>query len=334
MRRKWAELRWRSPLCRALVAALLVSFAGAQTIEFGVNAVAMSQPTGPTPPLWLRFNNVRSGAGTATLGVRLGTVTSVSLDLSANESFGPLGNVVFEVGGTLRTDALAEGAIGARGVLGPVALRVKLLAFGADVAEFRPAVLAGAERPRLAAPTVGLQLGVTARFNRNLILEAAPEVYWNRGGVALRSSATLRLLRTFGDNELQLKVRAYSPPGLGVWEGALGVGLLLPRGRAPDWSFAAYLGAGPGGWAPGAELDLAEQFGPTRVSLAASFEPYRLDVDPLRVSATVRTPLSAFLPNALQKSGSELELIGAFSADPFTDGGSRSYLGLGVRFPF
>ncbi len=333
MSRKWSETRWIPLRNIALLLVLSLSIASAQTVEFGVGGLALSQPTGSTPLLWLRFADVRSGAGTASLGLRLGPVASVSLDLSANESFGPLGNVVFELGGTLRTDALAEGAIGARGVLGPVALRAKLLAFGADVAEFRPVALASAERPHLSAPTVGLQLGVTGRFSRNVILEAEPEVYWNRSGVALRSNATLRLLRTFGDNELQFKLRGYASPGLAAWDGALGVGLLLPRGRAPDWSLAAYVGAGPGGWAPGAELNFAEQFGPTRVSLAASFEPYRLDVDPLRVSANVRTPLSAF-----ERSGTELEFTGAVSADPLLTtglgGGARTYLGVGVRFPF
>lgn len=314
---------------------LSVSVASGQAVEFGVGVLSVSQPTSASGQLSVRFANVRVGAGTATLGLRFSAVSSVSLDLSANESFGPLGNVVFDLGGTLRTDALAEGAAGVRGVLGPVALRAKVLAFGADVAEFRPAALADAERPRMTVPTAGLQLGVTARFNRNLILEAAPEVYWNRGGMALRSSATLRLLRTFGDNELQLKLRGYAPPGFEAFEGAFGVGLLLPRGRAPDWSLAAYLGAGPGGWAPGAELDLAEQFGSSRLSLAIGFEPYRLDVDPLRVSASLRVPLSAL--GWSSASSAELEATGAFSADPLgtsTQGSGRAYLGATVRLPF
>lgn len=327
-----------------LATALLLGCASAQTIEFGVGALMSAGSSGTTVPVWLRMADVRTGLGTASLGLRFGAVSSVSLDISANRSFGPVGNVVFEASGALRTDSLAEAAVGARGVLGPVAVRAKVVAFSADVAEFRPDLLAGAHRPQLTAPSVGLQVGVTARFSRDVILDADPEAYLNRDGVALRLGATMRLLRTFGDNELQVKLRAYSPPGLSQFEGALGVGLLLPRGRAPDWSLAVYLGAGPTGLAPGAEVSLAEQFGSSRVNLRASFEPYRLDVDPLRVSLSARTPLSGLVPGAPEDSGSVLEFMGALSLDPFANRGldpravasrgQSAYLGIGVTFPF
>lgn len=341
MSTNWLSSRTLSLSGVLLLTALLLGVASAQTVEFGVGATGVGQQFNLAPSAWLRLANVRVGAGSASLSLRLGAVSSVALDLSANDSFGPLGNVIFEAGGVLRTDALAEGALGARGVLGPVALRVKLVAFNAAVAEFRPAELASAERPRFSAPTAGVQLGAVARLNRNLILEAEPELYWNRLGLALRSSATLRLLRLFGENELQLKVRGYATPGFSELEGAFGVGLLLPRGRAPDWSLAAYLGTGANGWAPGGELTLAEQFGSTRVNLTASVEPYRLDVEPLRLSAGLRTPLAGSGLGALSEA--EIEFSAAVGADPFSrsdfgsepfSGGTRAYFGVGVRLPF
>src|SRR5690606_33805864 len=70
-------------------------------------------------------------------------VGQLGLTLGANQSFGPLGNVVFELDGDLRSDGLAQLTLGARGVLGPVAARLSLLAQGADALTFEPLAAAG-----------------------------------------------------------------------------------------------------------------------------------------------------------------------------------------------
>ena len=83
------------------------------------------------------------------------------------------------------------------------------------------------------------------------------------------------------------------------------------------------------------EDDIMEQFGATRLNLAVNFEPYRLDLDPLRVSASVRAPLSAL--GWASPAGAELEASGALSSELSLAnalGGGRAYLGLTVRLPF
>lgn len=276
-----------------LCAASAWSFAFAQNVRLELGALA---PTSAevVPAFGVVFEKVKVDGGTLTLDLRYAGEPRLGVGLSTSRAFGPLGNVVIDGWGALRTGGAAEGRVGARGVLGPVALRLTLLGFTDEPSAFRPEALASAERPLLRRPALGVQAGVITRLSRNVILEAEPEVYL-AGGVALRGEARLRLLRALGENELSAMALVYSPPGLGALDAALGVGLTLPRGRAPDWSFAALLGASPAGVAVGARASLAEDFGSVRLGLDAAFEPYRLDVAPLRASVTATAPAAAAL---------------------------------------
>lgn len=251
----------------------------------------------------VRFEAMRVEGGTATLELGYeGGAARVGLGVAANRAFGPLGNVIVEGWGALRTDAAAEGRLGARGVVGPVAVRVTAVAFGARPAAFRSGVVASAERPVLAGAALGFQVGLTARLDRNLILEFDPELYL-AGGAHWRGEARLRLLKLFGDNEFDLVARGYAGPGGASRDAAVGIGVTLPRGRAPDWSFAALVGWSPAGPALGARASLAEDLGPARVGVDAAFEPYRHDVAALRVAASASVPAAGYLGGGRWEAG-------------------------------
>lgn len=230
------------------------------------------------------------------------TVVQLGLSLAANETFGPLGNVVFELDGDLRSDALAQLTLGARGVLGPVAARLSFGAHGADAPAFDAVAMASDERPSLGGASAGLRLGLTGRLARTTVLEADPEVYLSADGISGRLASRLRLLRALGENELRLLLRAGATPGFLDGYGAVGAGISFPRGRAPDLDFAAYLGLSPAGLAPGLSVSLAENLpGGVRAALAAAWEPYRLDVHPGRASASLSLPVG----------GDSLEVVAA-----------------------
>lgn len=229
----------------------------------------------------------------------------LGLSLAANETFGPLGNVVFELDGDLRTDALAQLTLVARGVLGPVAARIDLGAYGADAAAFDPLAVAADERPTLGGPAVGLRLGLTGRLSRNVVLEASPELYRSAAGLSGRLATRLRLVRALGENELRVLLRAGATPGFASAYGAVGAGVSFPRGRAPDLDFAVHLGLRDGRLAPGVTLNLAENLSAgVKTGLMAAYEPYRSDVHPGRALGSVSLPLG--------DGTLELALAGAF----------------------
>jgi hypothetical protein len=274
-------------LILATLVTLVCTTAGAQGVRFWLGA--LSPATAPAGASFgVRFEGMRVEGGTATLDVRYAGAPQIGLALSTSRAFGPIGNVVFDAWGALRTDGSAEGRLGARGVLGPVAVRLAVAGFGPERLLPQEA-LAASDRPDLASAAFGVQAGVTWRPNRDLVLEVAPEVYL-ADGVALRGEARLRWLRALGDDELFAVVLGYAPPGLATASGGGGVGLTLTRGRAPDWTFVALVGASPDGVAVGGRVSLVEDLGPVRVGLDAAYEPFRLDLRPLRVHAAASAP--------------------------------------------
>jgi hypothetical protein len=271
----------------ALALLACAATAGAQGARFWLGALSPSDS--PTKASFgVRFEGMRLEGGTVTLDLRYAGVPQVGLGLSTSRAFGPLGNIVLDAWGALRVGGQAEARIGARGVLGPVAVRLALLGFGPERLLAQEA-LSASDRPDLAGPAFGVQAGLTWRPDRNLVLEAAPEVYL-AGGVSLRGEARVRWLRALGDDELFAVVLGYAPPGLAAASGGAGVGLTLTRGRAPDWTFVALVGVSPGGVGVGGRVSLAEDVGTARVAIDVAYEPFRLDLRPLRVHASGSAP--------------------------------------------
>lgn len=287
-----ALLLWAATISAgARAQVLVVSAAGASGLSASATSSSFS----------VALRDVRV-SGT-TVGVAIGHANgAVQLDtsLSANQTFGPLGNVIFELTGSLRTDAEARARLAVRGTIGPVAARVGITAFSADDALFSFAAVAADDRPTLGGAGVGADIGVTARFGRNVILDVDPDFYLTSSGLTARLDARLRRLRTFGDNELRLYLSGAAMPARTAatasttqWHAAAGAGVLWPRGRAPDIEVAALVGMRGAVLAPGLRVSLAESLpSGVRLSLDGSLELYRVDVAPLRLRANVALPLA------------------------------------------
>ncbi len=327
--------RIRAWLCAYAALVLLAGPVFAQSLHVGVGGGSQYRLIANA---WLRLEGYRPpGASPTTVSFEVrAPAPMVGLGLSTNQSFGPLGNVVFEGWGALAGHptggAAAEGSLGARGVLGPVAVRLNLLGFGSVPGTFRPSALASDERPHLGTPAFGVQTAVTWRVGRDLILEAQPEVYLTGAGTALRLDAALRMLRTLGAHELALVLHGYGSPGLSDGAAAAGVAVTFNRGRDPAITVGATVGYSAAGVWPGLSLALGQRVGVVRLDLSAALEPYRADVPALRVTASVRTPLEGLGPQ-----GTELRIEGALTstlglATPVAPG-TAAWLGLAVVLP-
>lgn len=338
--------RTKVALALLLIAFLLLpGWAAAQTLQVGLGAGSSGgAPAGSGAVAggavganaWLRVDGYRpQGAtpATVTFEVRLPR-PQVGLGLTTNRSFGPLGNLVFEAWGAVAPHPLggaaAEGLLTARGVLGPVAVRLGLVGFGANVGAFRPAQLASSERPQLSGPAAGVQLSLTWRVERDLILEAAPELYLTRTGPALRVDAGVRLLRAVGAHELRVDVHTYATPGFGSVAAAVGPTVVFNRGRDPDVSVGASVGYSQHGWWPGLRLAFGQRLGRVRVDFAGALEPYRLDLPALRLTADVRAPVTGFLP-----AGTELTVSAAVTSSLglYDLPATRAWAGVALAFP-
>lgn len=308
-------LLWCAALC------LVLEVADAQTVTASATACVAA---GSAPCPALSFGVALEGfkVERSTVGLDLGP-DRLALSLMAAETFGPLGNVVFEASGELREGPFARARVAARGVIASVAARLALTADGADAERFDPLAVAG-EGPLLGGPRVGLELGGTFRLDRQVVLDVAPALHLAPGGTALTGGATLRLLRALGENELQVRLGGALLPGAGGEHVAAGAALVLPRGRAPDWRFGISLGYGDDGFRPGGTVEIAEALGGgARAALTGSWEPYRRDVRPLRAAVALELPLSG--------ATAEVEIAGG-ALHPTAPDALRARLSL--RWPF
>jgi len=151
-----------------------------------------------------------------------------------------------------------------------------------------------------------------------VIVDVEPELYFTSAGFTGRLDSRLRLLRAIGANELRVYLGGatvrrrpdfgpqawpdFGPdiaPGAGhesdpmSWHVAVGAGVLLPRGRAPDVELVALVGTRGSGVSPGARVSWAESLvGGLRVDATAGFEPFRVDVHPLRLAVGLEFPVA------------------------------------------
>lgn len=277
----------RPRLGAALIAAFFLSLAAmgarAQTAGAALGTCLSDPAAAACPAFSVRVfaQDVRVAGNT--VGVSLGPDHFELTSWSA-QTFGPLGNVVFEFEGELSEGPVARARVGARGVIASVAARAALVAAGADEERFDALAVSRDGRPLVGGPALGLELGGTFRLDRQVVLDVAPSVYLAPAGLAVDAIATLRLLRALGPNELQVHLQSAVLPGQGD-HAALGASVVLPRGRAPDWTFALWAGLGSTGVLPGASLSMAEDLTQgVRVTADAAYQPYRRDARPLRAA--------------------------------------------------
>ncbi len=307
-------------LSRLAFAALLLALAvpaaaRAQTLRLGM----VAGDPGIAPRASLRVENASVGSNRVMLGLAYDGAAQLDLGMQANQTFGPLGNIVGEATMALRTDGAVQGALGVRGVLGPVALGVRLSGFTDPPARFDPLMVAGATRPAFAAGGWGLALDASGRPARSWIVEASPQLYLLPTGAAWRADARLRWLRAIGPHELSLRLRGYLPPGASG-DAAVGLGFTYHRRRAPDLDGALYMGVGAGGFAPGATASLSQALGPVQATLGLDAEPYRRDAPPYR----------AHLDLSFDLGTGNATVSGAAASGP---GGSSAVLALSYALP-
>lgn len=263
-----------------------------QTLRVAVGgALDATSPAGQAARASVGIDGAAVGDTRVSLALSYDGAAQLDLGLQANDTFGPLGNVIGEADLAIRTDGPAQGSLRARGVLGPVALGVTLSAFSSDPARFDPLAVASDTRPRFGAAGWGVALDASGRLDRAWIAEAHPALYLVQGQAAWVANARLRWLRAIGPHELSLRLTGYLAPGGSAGDGALGVGFSYRRRGAPALDGALYLGVGPDGLRPGATASLGQPFGPLDATLALAVEPYRLDRSPYRARLDLTAPL-------------------------------------------
>jgi hypothetical protein len=259
-------------LAPVLVSLLGLSLAiGAQAQSWSVRA-----QLGDGPGAWIGVHEVPRDGGEVDGFALLAADPAVGLTARWSDALGPLGTVVVEGDAELRLGepAAARAAAGVRGVLGPVAARLRIAIDGAPAERFASG--AAAEAPY--ARGVSLRVAADGRASRVWLLSGAATAWRDASGALTYDlDAAARARSVFGregDARLALETRlGAAPPRLAIGLGAVHV----PR-RAPELSATAWLdlapAAGPTGRAwLGLEAAGAWRFGQDRVEAALLARP-------------------------------------------------------------
>lgn len=272
--------------------------AAAQTVGF-----ALSYDGALEPEVQLRSLEV----GPAMIDLRLAGGTAGPLELGAaaqsRSSFGPLGTTLLSG----RADADTQGGfdlnLSGSGALGPTGLEASLSLFNRNPGAFAPtAAYARSSRPffpgTALATATGLQLevGVTQRLTRTLILGASPSLsYLTSTGVGAGLESRLQLRRVAGsDNAVALLSAASGPSGRGFVAG--GAEYQLNRRDLPTLTGALLLGYSDAGVRPGVQAGASGELGRVAYRAELAAEPYRRNAPPYRANLALATPLG---PGAL-----------------------------------
>jgi hypothetical protein len=278
---------------KALTAAFLMVWAGtvaAQTIEFSAiyPTGAWTGPSSPDPGnrrLEVVFAGVAvEGKGTAGLRLAAGDELELGLRLREAGSLATVGNLVFELAADGSTGDRYALAMGARGVLGPLALRLRgSVSDGDEPLAPLPENYFG-PLPRLGPgpALLGLEVGGIYRVSRRVIVDAAPALFLRSGELGGRLTGEVRLIRAVGDDDLSFLLHAFGEPGLARATSAVGLGYNLNRRRAPSWSASAWFGWNGGTPLPGLRLKGSDRLADGRATVELALEPYRLDAWPYR----------------------------------------------------
>ena len=280
-------------LVGAIVLACALAGAGAQAQRLSVwlHAGSEASSTATTATLavtsfragsvdldgWLRFG-VRVAAPPAATGATTFEPASTTFGVGTAwrrvTTFGQLGNVTVEGGGSLATAtgaAVPLGArawLGARGTVASVALSLAIEAGNAtprtvDPARPAPPDAAGQaalralddQRDRARAERgdwdLGARLGVVYRLDRTTTLSVDVSGRSLAGAAALAGSLDIRSTGVVGDLDARLGARLERLAG--VVTGAAGAGLVHAPRRGPTSWLQGWLGVGPAGVRPGFE---------------------------------------------------------------------------------
>jgi hypothetical protein len=247
---------------------------------------------------WLRIG-VRVAEASAATGApspeRVSGTFGVGAAWRRVTTFGQLGNVTIEGGGSLAAALGADGPLGgrvwlgARGTVATVALSLALEAGNAtprSVDPVRPpppdaagqAALRALDDQRDRARTergdwdLGARLGVVYRLDRTTTLGVDVSGRSLAGSAALAGSLDLRSAGVAGDVDARLGVRLERLAG--AVSGAAGAGLVHAPRRGPTSWLQAWLGVGPAGVWPGVEGRWVTRALPGELAVQGSWRPW------------------------------------------------------------
>ncbi len=213
---------------------------------------------------------------------------SFALTMRETESFGPLGNISLLAELAASTSGHYDISFGLDGVIASVAAALGISIFSSNPAFDWSGRFQGNSRPILPVTSWGLatDISLSYRVNRDLIVSVQPSLYFAAGeGLAGRLGAELRLLRIIDDGELLIKTLAYLPPGLASGFLAAGTEYRLSQRNTPRVAVALWLAASSSGLGPGISMEVSQSLREPGFSyrLNARLEPYRTDIQPLRL---------------------------------------------------
>ena len=240
-------------------------------------------------------------------------------------SFGPVGSLELRGSVQVGTAGAFEGTVAGDGAIASVAARFGLSVFNVNPGRFEPTSAygygfgdfggldnfasfgsLGLGRPPVAELTgegqlgegrwgVFGHLGATYRLSRNAVLELDPSILYVRGGVGVGLGGAAQLRRLRGRDDGAARVLAFfdagADAGLGGSYGAAGFEYRHNPATGPLLRGSLWLGAGDRGAAPGVRLELLGGGGAgPRYGVELAAEPYRTDLPPYRVEASLQTP--------------------------------------------
>ncbi len=264
--------------------------AAAATVTVGLEALRVGDAE---VDAWARLGLAAAGARAAA-GRGLAPAVGVGTAWRRVTTFGPLGNVILEGGGSFRLAPepalpLARAWFGARGTLGAVALSL-----AAEAGNVAPGALdpgrppppdprrqaslreLDALRARFALPSAawdaGGRLGLTYRVDRDVSLSIDASARRLDGAPYLAAQVALRRARIEVDLDGSLAVQAETFRGAAAF--AVGFGAFHAPRRGPASLGRVWLGAGPGGVRPGVEALWAQRTSVGELRVRADWRPW------------------------------------------------------------
>ncbi len=307
----------------------LFPFGGAQTLRLGL--VGSGGAFGLEPGLVLRDLAVEG----LELDVRAAVGRTGALEFGvrarSSTSFGPVGNLELRGAAQVDTEGALELSAAGEGTVASVAARFGLSVFNANPGRFEPLNAFGYEvgsgdftsggfgltRPPVketaGARTWGVfgRLGATYRLDRKTLLELDPSLLYVREGLGVGLQGAVQVRRLRGRDDGAARVLAFldggAGAGLGGSYGAAGFEYRHNPPTGPLLRGSLWLGGGERGVRPGARLELLQSGLNTglRYTIELAAEPYRTDVPPYRLGASLQTPAGpgAFTLNLLGGAG-------------------------------
>lgn len=279
----------RSLLGFVFVLVLASGSVSAQSLRLGIDAHA-------SPALVVALDGVPRAGGEVAVEARIAHDPGGRLDVRWSDPLAGVGNVVLEGSAEARfgETTVARGSLGARGVLGPIAVRLEVDRYGALPERFDAAARLG-DAPFARGGAV--RLALDGRVDRTWLVSGAATAWWSSG--ASSSGGVI-------DVDVGARARALlarEVDGRVAFEGrwghqrdayGIGIGAVHAPRRAPEVSGIAWLDVdlrdGRTVARPGIELEGAWRLGRDRIEASVFARPTSRARAPWSLDVTWRRP--------------------------------------------